>query len=67
MLTAAGVLPDGPFPQDEKLKDGMVFPAATLIFSSFSFPLVLVTLLFLSGSALLQHLEGVSWVVGHSV
>lgn len=25
-LTAADVLPDGPFPQDEKLKDGMVFP-----------------------------------------
>lgn len=26
MLIAADVLPDGPFPQDEKLKDGMVFP-----------------------------------------
>lgn len=25
VLLAADVLPDGPFPQDEKLKDGMVF------------------------------------------
>lgn len=25
VLSAADVLPDGPFPQDEKLKDGMVF------------------------------------------
>lgn len=25
VLIAADVLPDGPFPQDEKLKDGMVF------------------------------------------
>lgn len=39
VLTAANVLPDGPFPQDEKLKDGMVSPAlallpAPLVFSS---------------------------------
>ncbi|XP_057598111.1 coiled-coil domain-containing protein 134-like [Hippopotamus amphibius kiboko] len=26
VLIAADVLPDGPFPQDKKLKDGMVFP-----------------------------------------
>lgn len=26
VLTAANVLPDGPLPQDEKLKDGMVSP-----------------------------------------
>jgi hypothetical protein len=26
VLIAADVLPDGPFPQDEKLKDGMVSP-----------------------------------------
>lgn len=28
VLTAADVLPDGPFPQDEKLKDGKVFPVS---------------------------------------
>lgn len=27
VLVAADVLPDGPFPQDEKLKDGEVLPA----------------------------------------
>lgn len=26
VLITADVLPDGPFPQDEKLKDGTVFP-----------------------------------------
>lgn len=30
VLTAAEVLPDGPFPQDEKLKDGMVSSLPTL-------------------------------------
>lgn len=28
VLLAADVLPDGPFPQDEKLKDGMIFPVS---------------------------------------
>lgn len=51
VLTAADVLPDGPFPQDEKLKDGMVCPILPCprhhpIFSSCFFSPVLVTLFF---------------------
>lgn len=30
VLIAADVLPDGPLPQDEKLKDGMVSPTLPL-------------------------------------
>lgn len=47
VLIAADVLPDGPVPQDEKLKDGMVSPTPplapySLLFSSCSF-YVLIT------------------------
>lgn len=40
LLIAAGVLPEGPFPQDEKLKDGKLSP---LDHPGFSLPSLLAT------------------------
>ena len=73
VLIAADVLPDGPFPQDEKLKDGMVFPV--LLFPP-SHHLDLLSLLLSSFSPhsfslwkypLMKPSKWSPWVYGHLI